>query len=153
MTEEHDHNHEHPPTHLGPNVDHSLPERTVLTPMGISQFRDAHLEAKGYRYSFSKPCGERMVEIVYLKDDDTTGTIIADLESLFDLKFVVDDYNKAVCRVTFKILKDVTNPVTLSRADVPFSGAFTSGAVTKMLKGLLDHFLGQVYGRTETAAV
>ena len=143
---DHAHNYDQPPTHLGPPKDPMLPDREVVTPMGVSIFRDANLEAKGYRYSFSKACQERLVEIVYLKDDGTTGTVIADLDSLFDTKIVVNDKGTPVCRVTFKLLKEVTSPVNLYCADVPVA-SINNGAVGKMLKGLLDHFLGQVYGR------
>lgn len=150
MTEEHDHDHSHdqPPRHLGPPVDPSLPQREIMTPMGVSFFRDATLEEQGYRYSFSKKCNEKMVEIVYLKEDGTTGTVIADLESLFDTKIIVNDENKAMCRVTFKLLREVTNPVSLQCADVPVD-SISNGMVGNMLRKLLDHFLKQVYGRQE----
>ncbi len=146
---DHDHSHEQPPKQLGPPKDPSLPDREVLTPMGISIFRDANLEKRGYRYSFSKACQERMVEIVYLKDDGTTGTVIADLESLFDTQVVVAD-GKPVCRVTFKLLRKVSNPVNLHCADVPVT-SISNGTVSKMLRGLLDYFLEKVYGRQPAA--
>lgn len=149
------HTHEPPPSFLGPTQpaqDLSLPEREVVTPMGIAYFRDANLEEYGYRYSFSKPCKEKMVEIVYLKDDGSTGTVIADLESLFDTKIVVTDDGKPACRITFKLLKEVTSPVSLHCADVPVD-SISGGLVGKILKGLLDHFLEQVYGRKQEAQV
>lgn len=139
-----------PPTHLGPSVDPTLPSREVLTPLGKADFRDAVLEEKGYRFSFAKKCNEKLVEIVYLRDDGSTGTVIADLESLFDTKILVNDDGKPVCRVTFKLLKEVTSPVNLNCADVPVE-SITGGAVGKMLRGLLAHFLEQVYGRQKAA--
>lgn len=120
--------------------------------MGASTFQDAALESNGYRYSFAKGCQERLVEIVYLKDDGSTGTIIADLDSLFDTNIVVTDDGKPVCRVTFKILKEVTSPVNLHCADVPVASV-NNGVVGKMLRSLLDHFLKQVYGRQQATPV
>ena len=137
---------EAPPTYLGPSVDTSLPKREVLTPLGTSTIRDADLERKGYRYSYSKPCQKRLVEIVYLKEDDTTGTVIADLESLFDIKLVTSADNKLCCRVTFKLLREVTSPVNLHCADVPVD-SISSAKINSILKSLMDHFLEKVYGR------
>jgi hypothetical protein len=144
MTEEHD----HPPTHLSSatlEADPALPAREILTPMGKSTFRSASLEEKGYRYSFAKGCDEKLVEVVYLKDDGTTGTVIADIDSLLHTEVVVKD-DKPVCLVTFKLLKEVSNPVDLYRAEVPLNSV-SGGIVGKMLRGLLDYFFGKVYGR------
>ena len=140
-----EHTHEHPPTHLGPTPDPNLPQREVVTPMGISKFQDAGLENNGYRYSFSKASNDRLVEIVYLKDDGSTGTIISDLDSLFDTKIVVNSAGKAMCRVTFKLLKEVTNPIQMHCADVPID-TISGGFMGKMLKNLLDYFLKKTYG-------
>lgn len=142
------HEPDHPPTHLTSATvveDSSLPEREILTPMGKSLFRNAELEKKGYRYSFSKNCDGKLVEIIYLKEDGTTGTIIADIDSLLDTEIVVRD-DKPVCLVTFKLLKKITNPVNLYRAEVPLTSV-SGGIVGKMLRGLLDYFLEKVYGR------
>lgn len=143
------HPHDQPPKVLGPAINPNLPQREVVTPMGISTFQDANLEKKGYRYSFSKEANDRLVEIVYLKDDGSTGTIIADLESLFDTRIIVDDTGNPLCRVTFKLLNKVTNPIQLQCADVPVS-AINSGFMGKMFKNLLDHFLGNTYGLQQT---
>jgi len=141
----HDHDHPHPPKVLGKPSDPNLPHREVVTPMGISTFQDASLEENGYRYSFAKAANDRLVEIVYLKDDGSTGTIIADLESLFDTRIIVGDDGKAMCRVTFKLLKEVTNPIQMQCADVPVDN-ISGGFMGKMLKNLLDHFLSNTYG-------
>ncbi len=138
----------HPPTRLiskGAEDDPSLPEREILTPMGKAKFRNADLESKGYRYSFAKNCDDKLVEIIYLKDDGSTGTIIADIDSLLDTEVVVRE-GKPVCLVTFKLLKKVSNPVNMHRAEVPIS-SLSNGIVGKMLRGLLDYFLEKVYGR------
>jgi hypothetical protein len=138
----------HPPTHLvakGFEDDPSLPEREIFTPMGKAKFRSSELETKGYRYSFASGCDEKLVEIVYLKDDGTTGTIIADIDSLLATEMVVRD-NKPVCLVTFKLLREVTNPVNMHRAEIPIN-SLSTGIVGKMLRGLLDYFLEKVYGR------
>jgi len=146
MTE---HNHDHPPPRLiaGPAEDMSLPQREVLTPMGRSTFRDANLEKHGFRYSFCKGCDDKLVEIVYLKNDGTTGTIIADIDSLFDTKIISRD-DKPICLVTFKLLREIDNPISLHRAEVPIDSV-SGGIVGKMLKGLLEYFLERVYGRSE----
>jgi len=146
MTE---HVHEHPPTRLTTAVladdDPTLPEREILTPLGKARLRNASLESKGYRYSFSKNCDDKLVEIVYLRDNGTTGTIIADIDSLFDTELTVKD-EKPVCQVTFKLIKKATNPVNIYRADVPIS-SISDGLVGNIMRGLLDYFLEKVYGR------
>ena len=116
--------------------------------MGKSRFRCRVLEEKGYRYTFAKNCDEKLVEIVYLKADGTTGTIIADIDSLFETKIIVKD-NEPICLVTFKLLKDIGNPVTLHRAEVPIN-SINGGIVGKMLRGLLEYFLERVYGKTDS---
>lgn len=158
MTTTHKHPHpnarrsDEPPARLiaatAGDIDPSLPEREVYTPMGKSRFRSKVLEEKGYRYTFSKNCDEKLVEIVYLKEDGSTGTIIADIDSLFETKIVVRD-NEPICLVTFKLLKDIGNPVTLHRAEVPISSV-SGGIVGKMLRGLLEYFLERVYGKTDS---
>lgn len=145
---QHPHVHPHPPARLiAGSDDPNLPEREVYTPMGKSRFRSKELEEKGYRYSFAKNCDEKLVEIVYLKEDGSTGTIIADIDSLFETKIAVKD-DEPVCLVTFKILKDIDNPVSLHRAEVPIKSV-SGGIVGKILRGLLDYFLERVYGKTD----
>ena len=147
-----DHGHPHPPTRLiasnGDDADPTLPEREVYTPMGKSRFRSKVLEEKGYRYTFAKNCDEKLVEIVYLKADGTTGTIIADIDSLFETKIISRD-NEPLCLITFKLLRDIDNPVTLHRAEVPI-GSVSGGIVGKMLRGLLEYFLERVYGKVDS---
>ncbi|MHA2066333.1 MAG: hypothetical protein ACXABY_18335 [Candidatus Thorarchaeota archaeon] len=144
------HQHPHPPTRLiaSPPEDMTLPEREVYTPMGKSKFRSKELEERGYRYSFAKNCDDKLVEIVYLKPDGTTGTIIADIDSLFETKVVSKD-DEVICLVTFKLLKDIDNPVTLHRAEVPIN-SINGGIVGKMLRGLLEYFLDRVYGKADS---
>lgn len=141
---EHAHVHEHPPKDLS-SVNPSLPEREVLTPMGRAKFRNADLEEKGYRWLFTKGSDNKMIEVVYLKDDGTTGTIVADLDSLFD-KQVVSRDNIPMCVVTFKVITKVGDTVELIRADVPIK---TMDDITKTLEspGLIDYFLEKAYGR------
>lgn len=155
------HGQEQPPARLIAHApeDLSLPEREILTPMGKSRFRCMQLEERGFRYSFAKNCDDKLVEIVYLKPDGSTGTVIADIDSLFDTKIIVKD-NKPVCMITFKLLKTVGNPVDLHCAEVPIDSV-SNGIVGQMLRGLLDYFLEKVYGKanrkgkeeTSTAAV
>lgn len=144
-----EHAHPHPPGELGPvlgiSKDASLPEREIITPMGTAKFRSRDLEENGYRWTFSKASNSRMVEIVYLKEDGSTGTIIADVDSLFDTRIEVKD-DKPVCIVTFKFMRKVTNPVNLQCASVPIT-TVSNGVVGKMLTQLLEFFLERTFGK------
>jgi hypothetical protein len=125
--------------------DASLPEREVMTPLGKAKFRNKTLEEKGYRWTFVKDTNNELLEIVYLKDDGSTGTLIADLDTLFDRKIVSKD-NLPYCIVTLKIIAGVGSTVELVRADVPIKSL---DDVTHTLKkpGVLNYFFEKIYGR------
>ena len=140
----HAHPHSHPPTKLS-SEDTSLPEREILTPLGRAKFRNAELEEKGYRWLFTTGSDDEMIEVVYLKDDGSTGTLIADLDTIFDKKIISRD-NIPMCLVTYKVMKSVGESVELIRAEVPIR---SMDDINKTLKrpGLIDYFLEKAYGR------
>lgn len=119
-------------------------ERLVRTPSGNKMFDVATLDEKGYHW---KLMGEdkRLVEIVYVRVDGSTGTIIADLDSLFDLRMVVED-GRPVCEVIFKFLSEVTSPVTLHRARVRLQ-KIDGDILSKIAGQLLDSFLSGMFGK------
>ena len=139
-----------PPKSLvsSPPVYNSLPPRVVLTPMGKASFRNETLEKKGYRYSFSRKCDGRLVEIVYLKKDGSTGTLIGDIDTLFDVH-----YTGRVYTVVFKFIGDTSDAsgdtVTLHKVDVSPKLFHMSGLSGDLLVRILDKVLSEVFGRKE----
>jgi hypothetical protein len=125
-------------------VPDDIPERLVYTPMGVGKFRNADLERDGFRWGWSGPEG-KLVEIVYLRPNGDTGTVIADVESLLDMKVVMRD-GTPVCCVTFKLLKTIKAPVDLYGATVPIDG-IKEDRMKETVGRLLTHFLRRTYGK------
>lgn len=147
---EHPHPHPHPPSNLT-SVNQNLPERTIVTPMGTTKFRSEDLETKGYRWTFAKKSDNKLIELVYLKSDGSTGTLIADVDTLFDRQIVSKD-NIPYCTITLKVIasigerEEVGPSVELIRADVPIK-RFNDINEILTRADVLDYFFEKLYGR------
>jgi len=122
-----------------------LPVREIVTPMGKAKFKNKELEEKGYRYSFSRNCDERLIEIVYLRKDGSTGTLIADVNTLFAVSLKDED----TYTITLKVFKTIVDDsaLELHRVDVPALMYDNYGLAGILLRAVLDHVLQRAFGR------